>query len=125
MKNKYLLLIMSTTILVSCASKPTSPVAKTETPKAEIVEVVKPVQTDRGQPIAKAIAEQMSPMPENIGVSAGKSLYQNNCGSCHKLFAAKEFSKEDWLPILKSMQKKADLNDENMAAIKAYIFSEL
>ena len=63
--------------------------------------------------------------PVTESLVAGKSLYENNCARCHKLFSPKEFSKEDWSPILVKMQKKTHLDDATMAGISNYIYSEL
>lgn len=55
----------------------------------------------------------------------GKSLYENNCARCHKLYEAKEYSQENWKPILMRMQKKAHLEDVQIASISNYIKSQL
>jgi hypothetical protein len=58
-------------------------------------------------------------------LAEGKGMYENNCAKCHKLYDATAFSKEDWKPILVSMQKKAKLGDVEMASISNYITSQL
>lgn len=63
------------------------------------------------------------PKPEDF--YAGKSLYENNCAKCHRLYAAAELSKADWQPILVKMQKKAQLDDSQMASISNYIYLQL
>ncbi len=52
----------------------------------------------------------------------GKTLYDNRCGSCHRLFKPAEFSEKDWAPILVSMQRKAKMTDEEIAMVQAYVF---
>lgn len=54
----------------------------------------------------------------------GKSLYESNCAKCHKLYEPTEFSKEDWKPIVRRMQKKAHLSDEQGTSIYNYISSK-
>ncbi|MEI7508328.1 MAG: cytochrome c [Flavobacterium sp.] len=54
----------------------------------------------------------------------GKSLYESNCAKCHKLYEPIEFSKEDWKPIVRRMQKKAHLSDEQGTSIYNYIASK-
>lgn len=55
----------------------------------------------------------------------GKILYENNCAKCHKLFAPTDYSSQNWGPILVRMQKKAHLEDADMAQINNYIYSHL
>jgi cytochrome c5 len=58
-------------------------------------------------------------------LAAGKSMYENNCAKCHKLFSPTKFSEQDWKPVLVRMQKKAKLDDAQMAQISNYIYSQL
>jgi cytochrome c5 len=58
-------------------------------------------------------------------LAAGKMLYDNNCAKCHKLYSPTKFSEQDWKPILVRMQKKARLDDAQMAGISSYIYSQL
>jgi cytochrome c5 len=67
-------------------------------------------------------AKKMELTPE---LAAGKSLYENNCAKCHKLFEATKHTQEDWKPVLVRMQKKARLDDAQMAEISNYIYSQL
>lgn len=60
-----------------------------------------------------------------VDATAGQSLYENNCAKCHDLYAPKSHTQEEWVPILKRMQKKAHLDDGQMANIAAYIDSQL
>lgn len=61
----------------------------------------------------------------DTALAEGKQLYDNNCAKCHKWYEPKQFSKEEWKPILVRMQKKAKLDDANMALITSYIHSQL
>lgn len=58
-------------------------------------------------------------------IAAGKVLFEERCGRCHRLYEPKEFTKEDWGPILKSMQPKAKLSDAEIGQVEAYIVSRL
>ena len=58
-------------------------------------------------------------------LAAGKTLYENNCARCHKLYSPTKFSEQDWKPVLVRMQKKAKLDDVQMAGISNYIYSQL
>lgn len=70
-----------------------------------------------------ASLEEEKPIAEDL--AAGKSLYENNCAKCHKLFKPTDFSKEEWGPIIKSMQPKARIDDAQTASIHNYILSNL
>ncbi|MFM9987511.1 cytochrome c [Flavobacterium sp.] len=58
-------------------------------------------------------------------LAAGRTLYENNCAKCHKLYSPTNFSEQDWKPILVRMQKKARLDDAQMVEISNYIYSQL
>ncbi|MBK0369915.1 cytochrome c [Flavobacterium agrisoli] len=100
MQSKLISMAVFALLLASCGSKkaaPTAPVTTTE-----------------------AVSNEMAKE-----VVAGQNLYENNCGKCHKLYAPTEYSKTDWKPILLRMQKKAHLDDTQMASIGTYIHSKL
>ena len=100
MKYKIIALAALAVIIYSCAAKSSPPTATAEVkpaPKAEV----------------KNIATVMTPE-----LAEGKNLYENNCAKCHKLYDTKEFSAEDWKPIVSRMQKKAHLDD--LAGEKIY-----
>ncbi|MCV9930082.1 cytochrome c [Flavobacterium sp. LS1R49] len=99
MKSRILTIAALAVIVFSCATKK-------EAPKVVVAEPVKVVE------LTPALA-------------AGQNLYDNNCAKCHKLFKATDFTKEDWKPILVRMQKKAHLDDTQMASISDYISSQL
>ncbi|KAF2330409.1 c-type cytochrome [Flavobacterium ginsenosidimutans] len=61
----------------------------------------------------------------DTALAEGKQLYDNNCAKCHKWYEPKQFSKEEWKPILIRMQKKAKLDDIKMASITNFIDSQL
>jgi cytochrome c5 len=102
MKAKILTLAAITLLAVSCGTKKTAstPATPTVTETAKAVELT----------------------PE---LAAGKSMYENNCAKCHKLYEPKKFNQEEWAPILVRMQKKAHLDDTQMASITSYIHSQL
>lgn len=66
--------------------------------------------------------------PNEVVVAAleeGKSLMERKCANCHSLFEPKEFKADQWPSILKRMQKKARIDDNETALIQNYILSEL
>ncbi|WP_309613953.1 cytochrome c [Flavobacterium sp.] len=99
MKYKVLVLSVLAVIIYSCASK--SSVPTTEVKNTEPTASTKPAPTVMTAELAE-----------------GKSLYENNCAKCHKLYDAKDFSAEEWKPIVSRMQKKAHLDD--LAGQKIY-----
>lgn len=81
------------------------------------------MQPDPVQVPPKITSPNEAPMSEEV--AQGKIMYENNCARCHKLFAPTDYSKEAWQPILVRMQKKAQLQDADMAKINHYIFASL
>ena len=51
----------------------------------------------------------------------GQALYENNCKKCHRLYGASEFTAERWPGILNSMQKKANITDQQKELIYGYL----
>lgn len=108
MKLKIIALATLGLLIYSCASKTPAPVvaaSKEINSKEVLVETKSVVMT-------KELAE-------------GQSLFENNCAKCHKLYDPKDFSSQDWKPILVQMQKKAHLEDAQIGFISAYINSQL
>lgn len=102
MKSKILTLAAIALFVASCGTKK-APAAPATPPVAETTKTV-----------------ELTPE-----LAAGKSLYENSCAKCHKLYEPTKFTKEEWQPILVRMQKKAKLDDTNMASITNYIHSQL
>ncbi|MCD0471708.1 cytochrome c [Flavobacterium sp. JAS] len=103
MKTKILILAAVVLFVVSCGTKKSAPAT----------------------PATPAVTEAVKTTELTPELAASKSLYENNCAKCHKLFDPKKFSQEDWKPILVKMQKKAKLDDTQMASISNYITSQL
>lgn len=55
----------------------------------------------------------------------GKSLYENKCNMCHGLYKSTDFTKEQWGPIMASMQIKAGTDNAQTAKIYNYITADL
>lgn len=100
MKSRILTFVVLSVILASCGTKKTTTTV-TETRESDL------------------------PATSTVDVAVGQNLYENNCAKCHKLFEPKSYSQEEWKPILISMQKKAHLDDAQMANISAYINAQL
>jgi cytochrome c5 len=56
-------------------------------------------------------------------IALGKSLYENNCAKCHKLYNPKDYNAQEWLPILAIMQQKAKISDAEHDKIYAYLIA--
>ena len=106
MKYKVIALAILAVIIYSCAAK--SSVPTTEVKKTESSE---PTVNDK-----KGVATVMTPE-----LAEGKNLYENNCAKCHKLYDSKDFSAEEWKPIVDRMQKKAHLDDMQGQKIYNYL----
>ena len=100
MKYKVIALAVLAIIIYSCAAKSSAPIVVTPTP------VIK--DTTSATVLTAELAE-------------GKNLYENNCAKCHKLYDTKEFSAEEWRPIVARMQKKAHLGDLDGQKILNYV----
>ncbi|SHH23097.1 cytochrome C [Flavobacterium defluvii] len=101
MKSKILTLAAIMLLITSCGTKKTAVATAPET------------------------IDTMPPRELSLEQAEGKKLYENNCTKCHKLYEPTKFDKEKWQPILVRMQKKAKLDDANMALITSYIHSQL
>ncbi|RKR08734.1 diheme cytochrome c [Flavobacterium sp. 90] len=103
MKTKILILAAVVLFVVSCGTKKAAPTT----------------------PATPAVTQAAKPTTLTPELAEGKNLYENSCARCHKLYDPKKFSQEDWKPILVRMQKKAKLDDTQMASISNYITSQL
>lgn len=114
MKTEILNIITLAVLVVSCASKTAAPtpVVQSEKPKAEAKTAILIAAMDP--------AENKIVKPEE-----GKRLYESSCVKCHRLYTPKEFNQGEWSVILPRMQRKANLDDNVMAAISSYIYSEI
>jgi cytochrome c5 len=117
MKRNYILGIVAVGLLASCGTP--AAISSSTTAKASTEEKAKPDQ------VAKTSRKEVKQLVMTPALTAGKDIYENNCAKCHRLFEATEFKKEEWAPILVEMQKKAHLNDAQMASISSYIYALL
>jgi len=77
------------------------------------------------QPSDPAVPQMPSPPKEGsaVRIAEGKGLFEQNCGKCHKLFSPTAFTQTEWEPILKRMQPKARLDDQQMDLVREYVYS--
>ena len=123
MKTK-LILLASLSLLFSCATKSVvADTSKTTAPvEIKVVQEVVPVE-NTVVPETKPVVAKVTMLTRELYES--KSLYENSCNKCHKLYSPSEFSKEEWPRILRKMQKKAKLDDPQIAGIQDYINSQI
>ena len=116
MKSIYLFGIAAFALFASCGTPAavSSTTAKKSTDEKAKQETVAAAPTNEAKPLV------MTP-----ALAEGKDLYENNCAKCHDLFKPQDYSKENWAPILVSMQGKAHLSDIQMASISNYIYAQL
>lgn len=53
----------------------------------------------------------------------GKTLWQGNCGKCHKLFEPGSRSVEKWENVLPRMSNRAKLNEQQAGMVRAYLLA--
>ena len=111
MRQRIYTLVAITLILCGCKSSAPTAAVSQETPQQEV------------NPVAGTAAPEPRAMTESM--FKGKSIYENRCANCHKLFDPKEVSREDWVPILKRMQHKAKIEDADMVFVNDYVLNSL
>ena len=53
-------------------------------------------------------------------IAQGESIFQNKCGNCHALPKVKDYSAENWKPIMIRMQKEAEISDKEREYVYNY-----
>lgn len=116
MKSKIVFLA-SISLLFSCASKPiiTDSIAVNKTEAT--------VSTESRKADAEPVSSKMVMLTSDL--SESKTLYENSCSRCHKLYNPTDYKKSEWPGILHSMQRKAKLNDTQVAGLLDYINSQI
>jgi nitrate/TMAO reductase-like tetraheme cytochrome c subunit len=123
MKTKIIILA-SLSLLFSCATKSVVADTSKTTAPTEIKVVQEAVSIERSVvPETKPVATKVTMLTRELYES--KNLYENSCNKCHKLYSPNEFSKEEWPKILHKMQRKAKLDDPQIAGIQDYINSQI
>jgi hypothetical protein len=51
----------------------------------------------------------------------GRTLYMNNCGSCHSLYSPDDFSANAWNSIMSSMANKTRMSSSEVNLVKKYV----
>jgi len=58
-------------------------------------------------------------------VAFGKTIYNQKCGRCHRLYAPDEFSMRKWDKVLPVMFQKAHLDTAQQRLVRAYVTAGL
>jgi len=53
----------------------------------------------------------------------GERVYKSKCGECHKLENPADYTSDQWIRIMKSMAKKAKLNESEKNDVIAFVTS--
>jgi hypothetical protein len=51
----------------------------------------------------------------------GRTLYINNCGSCHDLYSPDDYSSSQWKGILSGMAPKTRMNTPEVTLVTKYV----
>lgn len=94
MKNIFLAAGFASILLASCTPK-SAPVA--EAPRS-----------------ATSTAEQMA---------QGKTIFENSCNRCHKLYEPTQFTAVEWVGIMNAMAPKAKLTEQQHQWVYDYVVS--
>lgn len=122
MRIKYTLVFAIITIFFSCASKQVTP-PPVIAPSPEELKVTQTAPVTTPKPV-EIVAAPVGPSTETVTIAEGKMLYENNCAKCHRLFGPKEFTNDQWKPLVLSMQKNTPLKDFEIAKVLTYVTSE-
>lgn len=113
MKVKFTLIAVLGIVLYSCSPK----IVPQEQPEKVVAVEEVAVEVVKEEPPQEVGAYVML----TAELAEGKDLFENNCAKCHKLYSPKDFTAEQWTPILIDMQKNADLSDEQRIKVYNYV----
>ena len=71
-------------------------------------------------PVAEVKKVELTPE-----LAEGKLVFENNCAKCHGLPALTRHTKEEWIPVVTRMAKKAKLSEEQKGLVYNYIVAGL
>lgn len=94
-KTKMSALVSIAIVALSCSKKTTAPSAESSVAVAKIE------------------------LPAEI--AAGKTLYENSCARCHKLFPVTKHNKNGWSGTLDRMAPKAKITEEQKTLVYNYL----
>lgn len=74
-------------------------------------------------PTATVLAQGTATAPDPVLVARGAKLWADNCGRCHNIRPASEFTDEGWHSVVNHMRVRANLPGDQAEAIKAFLQS--
>ncbi|RME68322.1 MAG: cytochrome c [Alphaproteobacteria bacterium] len=74
-------------------------------------------------PAGTGNAQQAAGAPDPALVAKGARLWADNCGRCHNIRPASEFTDEGWHSVVNHMRVRASLPGDQAEAIKAFLQS--
>jgi mono/diheme cytochrome c family protein len=116
MNSKFIIGLFTLAVAYGCTAKKPA--------VAPVPEVKEAMGIAKNSEISVAVMEESineKPKITAETLAEGKSLYGMNCAKCHNLYDAKDFTAEEWTPIVLRMQKKARISDEQREKIYAYL----
>ena len=116
MKNKIIIGLFAMVLAYGCSTK-----KSTVTDDSEVKEALG--INNKTESSVNEMVETINKKPiiTTETLAEGKNLYGMNCAKCHKLYDSKDFTAEEWTPIVMRMQKKARISDEQREKIYAYL----
>jgi hypothetical protein len=95
-KNKWFFLIMLTGLILGCSKNSTgslyTPTSADATANATLTEL-----------------------------QEGRTLYINNCGSCHNLYSPDDYSVTGWKSVMSSMAPRTRMNASEVSLVTKYV----
>lgn len=74
--------------------------------------------TNQGKPV------KSEPMSDGLKIAQGKTIFENSCGRCHDLPEPKEYTDQQWIPIVNAMAPKSKLSKEQGEMVYLYLASK-
>ena len=72
---------------------------------------------------APAIEAPKSATSTSEQIAQGKTIFENSCNKCHKLYDPTQFTSVQWVGIMNAMAPKAKLTDEQHQWVYDYVVS--
>jgi cytochrome c5 len=114
-----LLACLVLTIAAACSKKTASGPAATTTPATPppvaAADPGMPVEADANRALMKFPGTTLPQLVE------GRTIYNTNCGRCHKLFKPTDFNEAQWRNVVPPMAQKARLDAAAESKVLAYV----
>jgi len=71
----------------------------------------------------EAKLEEIKENYTGVQLAEGKTIWENSCQKCHKLYSPENYTVRKWENILPRMSKRAKLDDKQSAHVRAYLLT--